>query len=187
MRPAIVSIFVRWIGWNRVSISGSEVDPRVTGAVTASAILPRQPVAGRFTRTIKSIKSLWAVGCRLPIVTAPADTIFAWAPDGAIAFLDGDRLLRVPPDGGKPTTIAEGLTGRIQSLQVLPGGKTVLLTRFPPDALECNEFRSTGPFSRHRARRCGRQRRPEAMYVPTGHLIYYSNGHSWRQSSISTG
>ncbi|MFS2108024.1 hypothetical protein, partial [Ralstonia sp. Ralssp135] len=64
-------------------------------------------------------------GGPVPIVPAVNASGFAWEDDGTILFAQGDNILRVPDAGGKPEVIVASVKGRVQSLQLLPGKRTL--------------------------------------------------------------
>lgn len=111
-------------------------------------------------------------GVRLPIAPATAFR-YVWENDGTIVFADAGRILRVPEAGGQPEVIVDGLTERVQSLQWLPGKRSLLLTLVPEgtDAEGVIVVRSLDT---------GRQqtlvRGIQGRYVPTGHLVYFAGG-----------
>jgi hypothetical protein len=111
-------------------------------------------------------------GVQLPI--APAKPFrYVWDNDGTILFAEEGRILRVPEAGGQPEIIVDGLKERVQSLQLLPGKRSLLLTLVPErtDAEGTIVVRSLDT---------GRQqtlvRGIEGRYVPTGHLVYFAGG-----------
>src|SRR4030095_6591865 len=106
---------------------------------------------------------------------SPGLANFAWTDDGSLIYQTEQSLWRVRETGGSAEPVAQGLTGRVQSLDVLPGGDRLLLSRFPsgtnsvarPDIVlrTIADGRETVVFTGG----------VEAHYVPTGHLLYYSN------------
>ena len=113
-------------------------------------------------------------GAQLPILSDALTAYgFEWTDDGKILFTDGGRILRVPDAGGQPEVLAENLNGRVQSLQLLPNKRQVLFTLFPQGALNRTDVIV-------RDLETGRQRTVmrdgiDARYVPTGHLVYFTN------------
>jgi len=116
-----------------------------------------------------------AGGPPVTLVQAPGLTNFVWADDGALIYQAEQNLWRAGETGGSAEPIAQGLTGRVQSFDVLPGGD-LLLSRFPAGTISAArseiivrsiaDGRETVVFTGG----------IEAHYVPTGHLLYYSNG-----------
>ena len=114
-------------------------------------------------------------GAPVPIVPAVNASGFAWEDDGTILFAQGDNILRVPEAGGKPEVIVAGVKGRVQSLQLLPGTRTILFTVFPEGTANAEAeivVRSLDTGQQQTLIRGG----IAARYVPTGHLVYFAAG-----------
>ena len=114
-------------------------------------------------------------GAPVPIVPAVNASGFAWEDDGTILFAQGDNILRVPEAGGKPEVIVAGVKGRVQSLQLLPGKRTILFTVFPEGTANAEAeivVRSLDTGQQQTLIRGG----IAARYVPTGHLVYFAAG-----------
>ena len=114
-------------------------------------------------------------GAPVPIVPTVNASAYAWEDDGTILFAQGDNILRVPEAGGKPEVIVAGVKGRVQSLQLLPGKRTILLTVFPEGTANAEAeivVRSLDTGQQQTLIRGG----IAARYVPTGHLVYFSAG-----------
>ena len=114
-------------------------------------------------------------GAPVPIVPAVNASGYAWEDDGTILFAEGDNILRVPEAGGKPEVIVAGVKGRVQSLQLLPGKRTILFTVFPEGTANAEAeivVRSLDTGQQQTLIRGG----IAARYVPTGHLVYFAAG-----------
>jgi hypothetical protein len=114
---------------------------------------------------------------------APGLVNFVWDDDGSLIFQAEQNLWRAGETGGNAEPIARGLTGRVQSFDVLPGGD-LLLSRFPAGTISAARSEIVV-----RSIADGRETVVvtggiEAHYVPTGHLLYYSNGNLLRCPSI---
>jgi serine/threonine-protein kinase len=114
-------------------------------------------------------------GAPVPIVPAVNTSGYAWEDDGTILFAQGDNILRVPEAGGKPEVIVANVKGRVQSLQLLPGKRTILVTVFPEGTANTEAeivVRSLDTGQQQTLIRGG----VAARYVPTGHLVYFAAG-----------
>jgi Tol biopolymer transport system component len=113
-------------------------------------------------------------GAHVPISPAPNATAFAWEDDGTILFAARGSIWRVPEAGGTPEVLVDGLDGGVQSLQLLPGKRAILFTRFPPGTISGSEIvvQSLDTRERHIVSSGG----IGARYLPTGHLVYYDAG-----------
>jgi eukaryotic-like serine/threonine-protein kinase len=114
-----------------------------------------------------------------PVTIAPAVNAsgHAWEDDGTILFAEGDNILRVPEAGGKPEVIVAGVKGRVQSLQLLPGKRTILFTVFPEGTANAEGtaeivVRSLDTGQQQTLIRGG----IAARYVATGHVVYFAAG-----------
>ena len=112
-----------------------------------------------------------------PVTIAPAVSAYglAWEDEGTILFAEGDNILRVPEAGGKPEVIVGHVKGRVQSLQLLPGKRTILFTVFPEGTTNAEPeivVRSLDTGQQQTLIRGG----IAARYVPTGHLVYFAAG-----------
>ena len=114
-----------------------------------------------------------------PIVTiaaVPNFTNYSWESDGTIIYSTVRGLYRMPDAGGPSEVLVEGLTGRIQSFQLLPDGARLLYTLLPIGTINPNNsqfvVRSLPGGEETVVARGG----IEARYVPTGHLVYYADG-----------
>jgi len=99
----------------------------------------------------------------------------AWEDDGTILFAEGDNILRVPEAGGKPEVIVGNVKGRVQSLQLLPGKRTILFTVFPEGTTNAEAeivVRSLDTGQQPTLIRGG----IAARYVATGHIVYFAAG-----------
>ena len=111
-----------------------------------------------------------AGGPPVTLVQAPGLTNFVWADDGSLIYQAEQNLWRAGETGGNAVPIAQGLTGRVQSLDVLPGGD-LLLSRFPAGTISAARSEIVV-----RSIADGRETVVvtggiEAHYVPTGHLL----------------
>ena len=114
-------------------------------------------------------------GAPVPIVPAVNASGYAWEDDGTILFAQGDNILRVPEAGGKPEVIVASVKGRVQSLQLLPGKRTILFTVFPEGTANAEAeivVRSLDTGQQQTLIRGG----IAARYVPTGHLVVFAAG-----------
>jgi len=112
-----------------------------------------------------------------PVTIAPAVNAsgFAWEDDGTILFAAGDNILRVSEAGGKPEVIVGNVKGRVQSLQLLPGKRTILFTVFPEGTTNAEAeivVRSLDTGQQPTLIRGG----IAARYVATGHIVYFAAG-----------
>ena len=125
-------------------------------------------------------KILASGGAAIELCDAPDDRGGSWAEDGWIAFSprSGELpLFRVSSDGGTPEPLTRLDTGEVTHRwpQVLPGSRAVLYTA----------SKATGNYEEAdiviRSLQSGEQRIVHhggyhASYLPTGHLIYVSQG-----------
>jgi serine/threonine protein kinase len=113
-------------------------------------------------------------GAHVAISPASNATAFAWEDDGTILFAARGSIWRVPEAGGTPEVLVDGLDGGVQSLQLLPGKRAILFTRFPRGTIARSEIvvQSLDTGDRDILSRSG----IEARYLPTGHLVYYDAG-----------
>ena len=98
----------------------------------------------------------------------------SWGDDGYIvAALSATGLFRIPSGGGTPAPVA-GLEGALAYWpQVLPGGKSVLLTRFAPPSFRPGV--SVLSFADHKVKVL-LEGGTYARYLPGGHLAYVDQG-----------
>jgi serine/threonine-protein kinase len=125
-------------------------------------------------------KILASGGAAIELCDAPDDRGGSWAEDGWIAFSPRSGevpLFRVSSDGGTPEPLTRLDAGEVTHRwpQVLPGGRAVLYTA----------SKATGNYEQAdiviRSLPSGEQRIVHhggyhASYLPTGHLIYVSQG-----------
>ena len=94
----------------------------------------------------------------------------SWAEDGTILMTDATGILRVPATGGTPEIVVPSEGPTLYAPQLLPGGDTVLFTRFALNVPTSAEIRvqsiATGENAVVVARGMG------ARYVQTGHIVY---------------
>jgi hypothetical protein len=74
----------------------------------------------------------------------------------------------------QPTPLVHGLSGRVQSLQLLPGKSAILLTLIPPNTISASEIivRRLDSGEHRTVSRSG----IEARYIPSGHIVYFDAG-----------
>jgi len=157
-----------------VVVQGSE------GNITASTATrrPRFSPDSKWLAFIKDgelRKALVAGGPPVTIAAVPPVTNFAWQPDGVIVLLTPEGLFRVPEGGGEMVAIAKGMSGRVQNFQMLPGDR-VLLTRFPRGTINPADSEIVVRSIRDGHEDVVMKGGVEAQYLPTGHLLYFSNG-----------
>jgi Tol biopolymer transport system component len=116
------------------------------------------------------------VGGGTPVTIAATrnPSAFSWESDGTIVFAQQGEILRVAEAGGTPEVLVRDLKGRVQSLQLLPGNRSILFTLFPAGT-------TTGAEINVRSLDTGEQRTVlrngvDARYVTTGHLVYFDAG-----------
>jgi len=101
----------------------------------------------------------------------------AWGRDGAIVFATSEGLYQVPDGGGEPRLLAKPDAGRKERAfawpQLLPGGKTVLLTIVPEGAIGGARI-ATLDLAGGGIPRPMLEAGTAARFVPTGHLVYAS-------------
>ena len=116
-----------------------------------------------------------AGGTPVTIAATPNPSAVSWEDDGTIMFAVRGEILRVPEAGGTPEVLVPDLKGRVQSLQLLPGNRSILFTLFPAGTI-------TGTEINVRSLDTGEQRTVlrngiDARYVmTTGHLVYFDAG-----------
>ena len=105
-----------------------------------------------------------------------------WWDDKGILFSQwGTGILRVSPSGGKPSVVVaiDAATGRADSPQVLPDGRTLLYTLIDQSGLEDSRWDTARIVVQSLA---GGERKTlveggsDARYVPTGHIVYALQG-----------
>jgi serine/threonine-protein kinase len=113
-------------------------------------------------------------GATVAIVPAANAAGLAWEDDGTILFASEGSILRVSEAGGTPEVLVGNLKGRVQSVQLLPGKRTMLFTLFPEGTLSRSEIivRSLETGEQQTLIRDG----IDARYVPTGHIVYFAGG-----------
>jgi serine/threonine-protein kinase len=113
-------------------------------------------------------------GATLTVVpAADASAGLAWEDDGTILFASQGNILRVPEAGGTPEIVVGNLKGSVQSVQLLPGKRTILFTLFP-EGMPGSEIivRSLDTGQQQTLIRDG----IDARYLPTGHIVYFAGG-----------
>jgi eukaryotic-like serine/threonine-protein kinase len=137
---------------------------------TAANSLKKMPVAG---------------GPPVAVATTAPGVVASWGPDG-IVFADVNGLFRVSPDGApeklRMATLDAG--EQVSFPELLPGGRTVLVTVLPARAsfvflggmADSAAARIEAVDLRTGARKTLVRGGGAARYVPTGHLVYVAGG-----------
>jgi serine/threonine-protein kinase len=116
------------------------------------------------------------VGGGTPVTIAAArnPSAFSWESDGTIVYAEQGQILRVAEAQGTPEVLVPDLKGRVQSLQLLPGNRSILYTLLPAGSISRTEInvRSLETGEQTTVLRNG----VDARYVPTGHLVYFDAG-----------
>ena len=116
------------------------------------------------------------VGGGTPVTIAATQnaSAFSWESDGTIVFAQQGEILRVAEGGGTPEVLVHDLKGRVQSLQLLPGNRSILFTLLPAGTISATEInvRSLETGKQTTVLRNG----VDARYLPTGHLVYFDAG-----------
>ena len=105
----------------------------------------------------------------------------SWDDKGIMFSQWGTGIVRVSPDGGKPSVVVaiDGATGRPDSPQLLPDGRTILYTLLDEGGFDDNRWDSARIVVQPLA---GGERKTlieggsDAQYVPTGHIVYAVRG-----------
>jgi len=158
-----------------VVVQGSESNTFAAGATRRPRFSPDSKWLA-FVKDNEIRRVAVAGGPPVTLVQAAGLSNFVWAEDGSLIYQAEQDLWRAGESGGNAEPIARGLTGRVQSVDLLPGGDRLLLSRFPSGTI--NAARSEIVV---RTIADGRETvvftgGVEAHYVPTGHLLYYSDG-----------
>jgi eukaryotic-like serine/threonine-protein kinase len=157
-----------------VVVQGSESNVSVSGGTRRPKFSPDSKWLA-FAKDNEIRRVAVAGGPLVTLVQAPGLVNFVWDDDGSLIYQAEQNLWRAGETGGNAEPIARGLTGRVQSFDVLPGGD-LLLSRFPAGTIAAARSEIVV-----RSIADGRETVVvtggiEARYVPTGHLLYYSNG-----------
>jgi serine/threonine-protein kinase len=104
----------------------------------------------------------------------------SWDREGILYSQAGLGILRVPSGGGKPSVVIpiDGATGRADSPQMLPDGRTILYTLLDRSAADDNRWE----HARIVVQSIGGEPKTlyeggtNARYVPTGHLAFAVRG-----------
>jgi serine/threonine-protein kinase len=115
-------------------------------------------------------------GAAVPLAEIPVNAGGDWGEDGTVVVGGNGGLWRIP-QGGKPVQITktEDTARAHMNPRILPGGKALLFTTFTGDrnlSSTVIEVVSLKDGKRKELVRGG----GSAQYVPSGHLIYSSNG-----------
>ena len=114
-------------------------------------------------------------GAHVVILPAASDvSAFNWEADGTLLFAATGAIWKVPDTGGTPEKVLDGLTGRVQSLQFLPGKRSLLYTLFPPGSIATTEV--TVHVVESGEKRILSTTGIDARYVSSGHLVFYDAG-----------
>jgi serine/threonine-protein kinase len=156
--------------------------PGTENNITTSTGLTRRPKFSPDSRWIAFAKdggirkAAVAGGPPVPVAPGPGITDFAWEPDGHIVYLTSEGLFRMPETGGQGVPIVNGLSGRVQSFQMLPGAGQILLTRFPGGTIDPGKSEVVVHSIADHHETIVLTGGLEAQYVPTGHLVYFAGG-----------
>jgi serine/threonine-protein kinase len=113
-------------------------------------------------------------GAHVAIAPAADVTAFHWEADGTLLFAGGGAIWTVPETGGTPEKVLDGVNGRVQSVQWLPGKRAILYTLFPPGSIATTEV--TVHELESGEKRTLSTTGIEARYVPTGHIAFWDAG-----------
>jgi serine/threonine-protein kinase len=125
-----------------------------------------------------------AVGGGVPVNVCPiglAPAGMAWDRHGLVFAQAGVGIMRVSPEGGKPSVLVpmDGSVGRAQGPQMLPDGSTLLFTIAPEEAGE-DDLWDTAQIVVQSLRTGERKTLidggSDARYAPTGHIVYALRG-----------
>ena len=100
-----------------------------------------------------------------------------WA-GNEIFFVSADGFMRVPAEGGTPVRVDIGSDERVQRVQLLPDGDTLLLTILPPgESVErWSNAQIVARSLESGARKLLVKGASDGWYVATGHLLYMIEG-----------
>jgi serine/threonine-protein kinase len=77
-------------------------------------------------------------GAVIPLTDVTNISCVSWSEDGSIVISAARKVVRIPPGGGPPETVAEVRQGELRLLasQVLPGGQAILLAADNPGPVD---------------------------------------------------
>jgi hypothetical protein len=134
-----------------VVVQGSESNVSVSGITRRPKFSPDSRWLA-FAKDNEIRKVAVAGGPPVTLVQAPGLTNFVWADDGALIYQAEQNLWRAGETGGSAEPIAQGLTGRVQSFDVLPV-VTFCSAAFPQEPSPQHDPRSSSDRSQMVARR----------------------------------
>ena len=147
-----------WVGFWTPSTSNAQAG---TGGPVGTGSLMKISTAG---------------GAAVPISPATNPLGASWGKDGTILFAQGEGIMRVSENGGKPELVIKIKDGEfVNGPSMLPDGKTVLysLTRASgPTRWDQAEIVAQPLNSSEDQAKVLLRGGSDAVYVPTGHLVY---------------
>jgi eukaryotic-like serine/threonine-protein kinase len=157
-----------------MAVRGAEGGPVEGGSPVNPFFSPDGRWIGFFHQ--RQIKKVPIEGGRPVPIRSPAAPLppagIAWQEDGTILAAEGGTVLRFPDSGGEPAVLVSGLKGFVQSAELLPDNRTLLLSRFPEDGSSAESEILLHSLDTGREQvliRGGIQ----AQYVSTGHIVYF--------------
>ena len=122
-----------------------------------------------------------AVSGGAPVTICPVSNLIglSWSEAGIVFGENGDRILRVSPNGGRPEPLVTGKQNElIGDPYMLPGGESVLFTAVPRTngTSQLDKAQAVVQPLRSDTRKTVWEGAVDTRYLPTGHLAYVSNG-----------
>jgi serine/threonine protein kinase len=152
-------------GQRNASIPTFSPDGQYVAFFTGEGLLKRVPIGGGAATTVSP-------------VSMPANSM-TWA-GNEIFFVSADGFMRVPAEGGTPVRVDIGSDERVQCVQLLPDGDTLLLTILPPGE-SVERWSNAQIVARSLSLKSGARKllvkgASDGWYVATGHLLYMIEG-----------
>ncbi len=115
-------------------------------------------------------------GAVIPLTDVANIIALIWGEDGSIVISASRKVLRIPPGGGPPETVAEVREGELRLLasQVLPGGQAILFAADNPGPVDKTTINvaTLGGHERNTLIRGGATPRFLSTANGVGHLVY---------------
>jgi serine/threonine protein kinase/Tol biopolymer transport system component len=165
-------------GFSTRPIAGSEVSG---GTVTTPVFSPDGKWIAFFDGVSRTIKRI-AVSGGVPVTVCEAGGLIGmeWNDDGVLFASSDKGIQRVSPNGGQPEVLVPPKGDEtLANPQMLPGGRAVLFSRGELDSTgfpRANTWHVAVQELKSGARKVVVQAGINARYLPTGHLVYFSNG-----------
>jgi len=120
-------------------------------------------------------------GAAATLYSSEAANGIEWSEDGLIFALGRAGVMRLGPDGGRPTTLVTVRPGEVLvEPQLLPGGQAVLFTVADSSgALDFDRARIALQSLRDGERKVLIEGGSDARYLKTGHIVFARGGGLW--------